>query len=119
MAGGTSDRVGMAARHDVQDFLLVGNLRHRQRERRIDVAEQEIDLVVVDQLPRLLHRRAGVAAGGILDHQLDVSSENSALGVDLLGGELHADEFVLARSRVGAGQRIVDPDLNAVGGARA
>ncbi len=119
MAGGTSDRVGMAARNDVQDFLLVGNLRHRQRERRIDVAEQEIDLVVVDQLARLLHRRAGVAAGGILDDQLDLPPENSALGVDLLDAELKADQFVLARSRVGAGQRIVDPDLHVVGGARA
>ena len=74
MAGGAGDRVGMAARNDVQDFLFVGHLRHRQRERGIDVAEQKIDLVAVDQLARLLHRRAGVAAGGILDDQFDVAA---------------------------------------------
>jgi hypothetical protein len=62
---------------------------------------------------------AGVAAGGILDKQFEFPSENAALRVDLLDRELKADQLVLAVRGKGAGQRVVDPDLDAVGGARA
>ena len=95
------------------------HLRHRERQRRIDVAEQEVDLVALDQLARLLHGGAGVAAGRILDQQLDLAAENAALGVDLLDRQLAADQFVLAERGVGAGQRIVEADLDRVGGAGA
>ena len=78
------DRVGVAAGDDVQDVLLVRHLGHRERQRRVDVAEQEVDLVALDQLARLLHRGAGVAAGRVLDQQLDLAAEDAALGVDLL-----------------------------------
>ena len=55
----------------------------------------------------------------ILDHQLDLAAEDAALGVDLLERELAADQFVLAERGVGAGQRVVEADLDRVGGARA
>ena len=101
----------------MQDALFVGHLRHGERERRIDVAEQEIDLVALDQLARFLHRRSGVAAGGILDQHFGLASENSALGVDLLDGELAADDFVLAVGRVCAAQRIGEAELDGIGRA--
>ena len=119
VAARAGDRVGMAAGHDVQDALFVRDLRHGERQRRVDVAEQEIDLVAVDQLARLLHRRAGVAADRILDDELDRAAEDAALGVDLVERHLAADELVLARAGVGAGQRIVEADLDRVGGAGA
>ena len=57
-------------------------------QRRIDVANQEVDLVAVDELAGLLHGGAGVAAGRILDQQFDLAAENAALGVDLLERQL-------------------------------
>ena len=119
MAARAGDRVGVAAGHDVQDALFVRHLRHGERERRVDVAEQEIDLVALDQLARLLHRDAGVAAGRILDHELDRTAEDAALGVDLVERHLAADQLVLARRGVSAGQRIVEADPDRVGGAGA
>ena len=88
MAIGAGDRIGVAAGHDVEDLLLVRDVRHGQRQRRIDVAEQEVDFVAVDQLARLLHRGAGVAAGEVLDQELDLATEDAALGIDLFDGEL-------------------------------
>ncbi len=114
MAGRTGDRVGMAARHDVEHAFLVADLRHGQRKRRVHVAEQEVDLVALDQLARLLHRRARVAAGRILDQELDRPAENAALGVDLLDRELAADQLVFADRRKGPGERIVQPDFDRV-----
>ena len=111
-------RVGMAAGHDVEHALLEADVRHRLRQRRVDVADQEVDLVALDQLERLLHRGGGVAAGRILDQQLDLAAENAALGVDLLDGELRADQFVLAERGEGAGQRIVEADLDRLVGER-
>ena len=51
----------------------------------------------------------------VLDQKLDLAAENAALGVDLLDRELAADQFVLADRGVGAGQRIVEADLDFVG----
>ena len=62
----------------------IADVRHRLGERRIDVAEQEVDLVAIDQLVGLLHRGAGVAAGRILDQKFDLAAENAVLGVDLV-----------------------------------
>ena len=62
--------VGMTAGHDVQDAGFGRDVADGERHGRVDVAEEEIDLVAVDQLMRLLHRRAGVGAGGILGQEL-------------------------------------------------
>jgi hypothetical protein len=102
----------------VEHALLEAGVGHRLGERRVDVAEQEIDLIAVDQLQRLLYRGGGIAAGRILDQRLDLAAEGAALGVDLLEREPGADQFVLAERREGAGQRIIEADLHGVGGAR-
>ena len=41
--------------------------------------------------------------------QFDVAAENSALGVDLVDGELNADLLVLSQGGVGSGQRYCPP----------
>ena len=51
----------------------------------------------------------------VLDQKFGLTAENAALGVDLLDGELAADQFVLADRGVGAGQRIIEADLDFVG----
>ncbi len=110
-AVGASDRVGVAARDDVKNFLLIADLGDCLSDPRVDVADQEGHLIAVDQLARLLHAGADVV-GGILDQQLERAPENSAGGVDLIDRELGADHFVLRHRRVDAGQRIdhADPD---------
>jgi hypothetical protein len=107
----------VAARHDVQDALFVRDRSHRERQCRVNVAEQKIDLVAVDQLARLLHRHAGVAAGRVLDDELERPAENSTLGVDLVDRNLATDQLVLSQRGLRAGQRIVDADLDRVRGA--
>ena len=57
-----SDRVGVTAGHDVEYALFVAGVGHRLGQPRIDVAKQEVDLVPLDQLQRLLHRDRGIAA---------------------------------------------------------
>ena len=54
----------------------------------------------------------------ILEHELNPTAEDAALGVDLVKGHLAADELVLAERRISAGQRIVEADLDGVRGAR-
>ena len=48
----------------------------------------------------------------ILDQQLDLAAEDAVLGIDLVEGELRADQFVLAECGVGAGERVVEADLD-------
>ena len=67
MAVGPGDRVGMTAGHDVQCMQLARHFAKGDRHRRIDIAEQKVDLVALDQLARLLHRDAGIGTGRILD----------------------------------------------------
>ena len=55
----------------------------------------------------------------ILDEELDRTGKDATLGVDLVERHLAADQFVLARAGVGAGQRIVETDLDRVSGAGA
>ena len=47
------------------------------------------------------------------------TAEDAALGVDLVQRHLAANEFVLSVGGVGAGQRIVQADLDRIGGAGA
>jgi hypothetical protein len=80
---------------------------------------RKIDLVAVDQLARLLHRRACIARRRILDDELGGTAEDAPLGVDLVQRHLAANKFVLPVGGVGAGQRIVQADLDRTGGAGA
>ena len=54
----------------------------------------------------------------ILDEKLDLAAENAVIGVDLVDGELRADQFVLAKRGEGAGERIVEADLDRLVGER-
>jgi hypothetical protein len=96
MALRAGHRIGMTAGDDVKHFFLEADIGHRLCERRIDVAEQEVDLIAFDQLVGFLHRDRGFAAGRIFDEQIDFTAENAALGVDLIDGELRAEEFVFS-----------------------
>jgi len=49
--------VGVAARNDVQDFLLGGDLRDSLRDAGVHVADDEIHLVALDQLARFFAHR--------------------------------------------------------------
>ena len=112
MALRAGDRIGVTAGNDMEHLLLEADIGHRLRQRRIDVAEQEVDLVALDQLVGFLHRDGGFAAGRIFDQQIDFAAEDTALGIDLLDRELAADQFVLADRGEGAGQRVVEADLD-------
>ena len=105
-------RVGVAAGDDVQHLGLVRYLTDRERHRGIDVAEKEVDLVALDQLVGLLHRRTGVGAGRVLGYERDLSAEDAALGVDLLDRQFASYLLVLAELGVGACERIVEAELD-------
>ena len=66
MAVRAGNGVGVAAGDDVQD-LPGSRPRQGPAPCGVDVAEQEIDLVAVDQLVRLLHGGAGVGAGRVFE----------------------------------------------------
>jgi hypothetical protein len=108
----------MAARHDVENALFIRHLSHGERKRGVHVAKQKVDTRALDQLTRLEHRNPGVAAGRIFDDEIDRTAEDAAPGVDLVERHLAASELVLAKSGVGAGQRIVEPDFDGLRGPR-
>ena len=112
------DRVGMAARNDVQHLILTCDLGERQSDRRVHIPDEERHLVAVDQLVRLLHAGAGVVRR-ILDEQFDGAAENAALRVDLPDGELGTGHFVLGGRRIGSGERIDHADAKRRLAARA
>src|SRR5205807_3771642 len=60
---------------------------------------------------------AGIGARRILDQQLGLAAENPAFGIDLVDRQLAADLLVLAELGISAGQRIVEADLDLIGGA--
>ncbi len=105
------DAVGMAAGHDMQDFLLGSDLSHRLRDARVHIADDEVRLVALDELAGLLHAGADVI-GRVFDQELDRAAENAALRVDLLDRELGARHLVLRNGRVNARQRIDHADAD-------
>ena len=117
LAVGAGDRVGMAARHDVEDLLLVGHLRHRIGDAGVDVADDGVDVVAVDQLARLLHAGADVV-GRILDQELNLAAQNAALLVDFGLGVFGAVDLALRQRRQNAGQRVDHADLDRLVGER-
>ena len=99
----------MTAGHDMEHLLLAGDLRHRDRNAGIDVADDEAHLIAFDQLPRLLHSGADII-GGVLDQELDGPAQNAALLVDLLGGEFCSHHLALSDCGINPGQRIDHSD---------
>jgi hypothetical protein len=118
VAIGAGNRIGVAAGHNVEDALFIGHVGDRGRQRRVDVADEEIDLIAIDQFTRLLDRRAGVATRGFLDQELHLTAEDAAFGIDLRQRELRADQFVLPERGVSACQRIIEADLYRLVGKR-
>ena len=93
----------------MEHLLFAGDLRHRDRDAGIDVADDEARLIALDQLAGLLHAGADVV-GGVLDQKFDRPAQNAALLVDLLGGEFGAHHLALRDRGINAGQRIDHSD---------
>src|ERR1700722_7285282 len=103
--------VRVASGNDLQDSLLVRDLRYRERLSGVATAQKEIDVVAVDQLVRLLNRCSGVAARRIFDRERQRSAEYAPLTVDLVDRQLTTDKLVFSKRRDRSGQWIVDPNL--------
>src|SRR6185437_3821286 len=106
----SGDRIGMAARDDVQDLFLAGHLGHRNRDAGIDVADNETYLIALDELARLLYACTDIIRR-VFDQQLDRPAQNAALFVKLLGGEFGTDQLALRDRGIDSGERIDQPDL--------
>jgi hypothetical protein len=118
MAIGAGDWIGVAAGHYMEDAFFERHVGYRGSERRIDIADQERDLVAIDQFSSLLDSSAGIPAGGVLHKQLRLATNYAALSVDLRKRKLRADQFVLPERRVSARQRIIEADLYLLVGKR-
>jgi len=94
----------------VQNLLLGGHLSHRLGDTRVHVADDEADLVAVDQLAGLLHPGTDVIRR-VFDQELDLAAQHAALGIDVVDRKPRADHFVLRDRRIYAGQRIDHADL--------
>src|SRR6516164_3176588 len=103
------DWIGVTARDDMEHLLLAGDLGHRDRDARIDVADDEAHLVAFDQLARFLHAGADVV-GRVLDQKFNGPAQNAALPVDLPYGVFGADHLVLGDRGIDAGQWIDQAD---------
>ena len=95
----------------MEHLLFASDLRHRDRNAGIHVADDEAHLIALDQLACLLHAGADVI-GGIFDQEFDRPAQNAALLVDLLGGEFRSHDLALCDRGINPGQRIdhSDPD---------
>ena len=96
------DFVGVAAGHDLQLALLGGHLGHRQRHRGVDVACDEIDLILVDQ-PSGLFDAGHDVVPGISDQQLRFAAKNAAAVIDLVDGEPSSGDLAFGQRRIDAG----------------
>ena len=105
------DRIGVTAGDHVEHALFVCDLVHRQRGRRRHGAHQEVDLVLLDQLVRLLGGETGVR-GVVLDHQFNLAAVDATLGIDLGKRHQRAALLAFALGGVGAGEGVMHPDLD-------
>ena len=90
-------------------FSFAGDLRHRVGDAGVHVAEDDVDLVALDQLAGLLHAGADVV-GGILDQKLDLAAEDAVLFVKPFNGVFGALDLAGGESGEDAGQRIDHAD---------
>ena len=93
----------------MEHLLFAGDLCHRDRDARINVADNEAHLIALDQLPCLLHAGTDIVRR-IFNQELDRPAQNAALLVDLLDGELCAHHLVLCNRGINARQRIDHSD---------
>jgi hypothetical protein len=75
----------------------------RERDRRVQITENEIGLIAVDQLPRLSLPGAD-AICRILDEEPRFATENAAGAINLVESELRAGDFSLGEFGVDPGQ---------------
>ena len=88
------DRIGMAAGYDVQHTFFAGHLAQRQRDGRIHIANQKINLAAVDEFACLLNTSSHVVRR-VLDEQFHGAADDPAFGVDFLDRELGSLDLVL------------------------
>ena len=105
----------------VENLLALGELVERDRDRRRGRAGHQDDLVLVDEGLLLLNRLIWFG-GAVGRHELDRLAEHALVHfrrdrlhqrmvfIDVVDGELHALELVVARSGVRAGERHRGPD---------
>ena len=102
-------------RVEEQPVQLLEDGQHRLARDRGPAAEHGRDLLLGEQLARLLGEERPVR-GRIDDDRLDLAAEHASLGVDLIDG--HQRDVLQDRLGDGhrAGQRMQDADLDGVGG---
>ena len=110
------DFVGVSAGHDVELALLGRHPRHRERDRRVDVAEDEIDLIAVDQLLGFRDADRDVVRG-IFDQELHLAAENAAALIDLIEREPGTIDFGCGELRIDAAERLDHPYFHRFFGA--
>jgi hypothetical protein len=96
---------------------LCGHLRHRQRDRRVDIAGDEIDPIVVDQLIGFLDARGDIVAG-IGDQQLDRPPKNAAAAIDLLDAQPGARYLGFGERGIGSREGLDHAHFHRLFGAR-
>ncbi len=110
-AVGAGDRVGVTAGDDVEDFEFAGDLRHGVGDAGVHVAEDDVDLVTLDQLAGFLHAGADVV-GGVFDQKFDLTAENTVLFVQSFDGVFGAFDFTGGEGGEDAGQGIDHADAD-------
>jgi hypothetical protein len=101
-------------RVDEGDLGAVGEWHDSERDGRIEPSEQDGDFLTLDQLARSDYSlgRVGLIVAA---HELDLTSENAALCVDLIDRDRESARQCLARTRGLPGQRSHETDLDRLG----
>jgi hypothetical protein len=105
------DFVYVRSGHDVKLALLGGNARHRERDRRIQVTQDEIDVIAVDQLPGFSDARRDIVYG-ILDQQLQPAAKNASTLIDLFDRQPGAVHFGFGELCIDAAEGFDHPHLH-------
>ena len=95
----------------MEHFLFAGDLRHRDRNAGIDVANNKAHLIPFDQFPGLLHAGADIICR-VFNQELDGPAQNAALLVDLLSGEFCSHHLSLCDRGIDSGQGIDHSDAH-------
>jgi hypothetical protein len=105
------DRGGGRERRDHDLLVLLGHVGHRLAHRRGVGPHDRVHLVLGDQL-LVEPDRGGGSRLVVVDHELDLAAEDSALGVQLVDADVVALLLVRAGLGVGAGHRHGRADLD-------